>query len=124
MKRVFSKIVSAAFAAVLACLMLFAVGCKEDNPTPTPTPEEVTYTVTFDSNGGTSVASVSVKEGEKVAEPTAPTKLPDSSAEYTFDGWYNGDVAWNFTTDSVTGDMTLTAHWKTSSEYSKETTIK
>ena len=30
---------------------------------------------------------------------------------YTFGGWYNGKTKWDHTTDTVTEDMTLTAHW-------------
>ncbi|PKK86732.1 MAG: hypothetical protein CVV63_03970, partial [Tenericutes bacterium HGW-Tenericutes-8] len=33
-----------------------------------------TYTVTFESNGGQTVPSITVETGEKMTEPTAPTK--------------------------------------------------
>ena len=36
---------------------------------------------------------------------------PASRTGYTFDGWYNGETKWDHTTDTVTEDMTLTAHW-------------
>ena len=65
------------------------------------------YTVTFDADGGSAVASQTVEEGGKVTKPADPTK-----AGYTFDGWYNGATEWNFTTDTVTRAITLTAHWK------------
>ncbi len=63
------------------------------------------YTVTFDSNGGSEVANAEVYHGDKIIEPTAPTK-----EGYSFAGWYNGDVAWNFDT-AVTSDVTLEAAW-------------
>ena len=40
---------------------------------------------------------------------TDPTKEPTVSTVYVFDGWYNGEVKWNFETDTVTGDVTLVA---------------
>lgn len=37
---------------------------------------------------------------------------PASRTGYTFGGWYKADgTAWDHTTDTVTEDMTLTAHW-------------
>ena len=37
---------------------------------------------------------------------------PASRTGYTFGGWYKADgTAWDHTTDTVTGDLTLTAHW-------------
>ena len=65
----------------------------------------VTYTVTFNSDGGSAVAAVTVESGQKVTEPTAPTK-----EGYTFDGWYNGETKFDFNT-AITGNITLTAHW-------------
>ena len=63
------------------------------------------YTVTFDTKGGNTIAPVTVKEGEKVAEPTpAPTK-----EGFTFDGWYQ-DVTLNTKFDfntSVVSNLTL-----------------
>ena len=61
-------------------------------------------TVTFDNEGTKTTATV--VKGEKVAEPTAPTK-----DGYTFVGWYNGKEKYDFT-KPVTKDLTLTAEWK------------
>lgn len=41
------------------------------------------YTVTFDTDGGSTVASVTVKRGDKLTKPADPTKTG-----YTFGGWY------------------------------------
>jgi len=68
--------------------------------------EKETYTVSFDGANGSEVATETVEEGETLEEPTAPTK-----AYYTFDGWYNGETKWNFETDKVTANVTLTAKW-------------
>lgn len=64
------------------------------------------FTVTFDSDGGSAVPAQTVYRGRRAQEPTAPEK-----AGYTFAGWYNGDAAWTFGTDPVTADITLTAKW-------------
>lgn len=65
------------------------------------------YTVTFNSEGGGDYQSRVVKSGELIAEPQLPAR-----SGYTFLGWYSGDAEWNFETDTVTGDVTLTAQWK------------
>lgn len=71
----------------------------------------VTYTVTFESNGGSSVDSRTVNYGETITAPINPTRT-----SYTFGGWYkdNGTfrTAWNFDGDTVTEDITLYAKWK------------
>ncbi|PKK98389.1 MAG: hypothetical protein CVV57_07765 [Tenericutes bacterium HGW-Tenericutes-2] len=70
----------------------------------------VTFTVSFESNGGSAVASMpSVMSGTTIAAPTAPTR-----ENYTFDGWYKEvglTTPWNFTTDTVTSNTTLYAKW-------------
>ncbi len=63
-------------------------------------------TVAFDSDGGSDVAEQKVLRGQKVSEPTAPTK-----AGYEFAGWYNGDTKYDFT-QNVTENITLTAKWE------------
>ncbi len=74
-----------------------------------------TYTVKFDSQGGTAVAAVDVKEGEMVAEPAAPTKASDDvNVAWSFVGWYeNADgsgSSYDFSAP-VEGDLTLYAVW-------------
>jgi len=75
-----------------------------------PPPVDPSYTVTFDSNGGSSVSSKEVTSGGKVSRPSNPIRTG-----YTFDGWYidNGTFnnRWNFDTDTVNGPITLYANW-------------
>ena len=71
-----------------------------------------TYTVSFDSNGGSAVASQSVRYGSKATQPANPTR-----AGHTFQGWYtarSGGSKYDFGT-AVTGDVTLYAHWSVNS---------
>ena len=63
------------------------------------------YTVTFQSEGGSEVAS-QIRANTPAARPADPTK-----EGYTFIGWYNGESEWNFETP-VTADLTLTAKWQ------------
>ena len=65
-----------------------------------------THTVTFDSNGGSSVASQTIQDGKKASEPDIPVKQG-----YTFNGWYVKTTEWNFLAYVVTDDVTLTAKW-------------
>ncbi len=65
----------------------------------------VTYTVTFDSDGGSAVEAQTIEADEVATEPTAPTK-----ADYKFGGWFLDGVAYDFSTP-VTGNITLTAKW-------------
>ncbi|MGG1636088.1 S-layer homology domain-containing protein [Paenibacillus sp. NRS-1760] len=72
------------------------------------------YTVTFNSNGGSSVASIEVKPDSPIAEPAAPNK-----EGYIFIGWYKDEALkeqWNFATDRVAEqDITLYAKWESES---------
>ena len=65
-----------------------------------------TYTVLFETQGGTSVPAQQVKEGERITSPVSPTK-----DGYTFDAWYldaqhNTQVTFPYI---VTEDVTLYA---------------
>jgi len=66
------------------------------------------YTVTFNSNGGSGVDAVELKEGEKVPKPADPAK-----DGFLFDKWTtdeDGTKEYNFDTD-VTANITLYAQW-------------
>lgn len=66
------------------------------------------YTVSFDVDGGSVVASQAIADGGKVTTPTTPTK-----AGYTFGGWYTSsaytkEFDFNIT---ITANTTLYARW-------------
>ncbi len=69
----------------------------------------VDYIVSFDTQGGTLVPSQTLPNGSLVAQPTPPT-----NAGSTLDGWYTepvGGTLWDFSTDTITANMTLYAQW-------------
>jgi uncharacterized repeat protein (TIGR02543 family) len=65
------------------------------------------FTITFDSNGGSVVDPAEVDFGVTIPAPTAPAKIG-----YEVEGWYNGNTKWDFTVNTVSGAITLTARWK------------
>ena len=70
--------------------------------------DEETFTVTFDSNGGSSVNAQTVESGKTVAKPADPTR-----DGYDFEGWFTDEdltIKYDFNTP-VTADITLYAAW-------------
>ena len=68
-----------------------------------------TYTVTFETSGGSAVDPVTVDAGSTVTKPADPTK-----SGYTFGGWYKDSTLqtpWDFANGTVTADTTLYAKW-------------
>ncbi len=53
--------------------------------------EDVYYTVTFHSNGGTSVDSQKVKSGSNFNRPENPVRFSDEKTSYVFDDWYTSE---------------------------------
>ena len=87
--------------AITAIFALAFIGCNGDG--------DETYTVTFDSDGGTAVSAQTVTEGGKAVEPKPnPTK-----SGFDFVHWFNtaDNAEWNFNT-AVTANLTLKAKWE------------
>lgn len=72
------------------------------------TKELTNYNVTFDSNGGTALESITINEDTSLVLPTDPTK-----EGYTFEGWYyEEDLDTSFNkNDSINEDVTFYAKW-------------
>jgi uncharacterized repeat protein (TIGR02543 family) len=72
--------------------------------------QDTTYTVVFNSNGGTGLPPITgLLAGSKISKPSNPSK-----SGYAFDGWHkNIDLteSWDFNSDVVTSSMTLYAKW-------------
>jgi uncharacterized repeat protein (TIGR02543 family) len=79
-----------------------------------------TFTVSFNSNGGSAVSSQNVKNNATATAPAAPTKTG-----YTFAGWYSDaglNSAFAFTTP-ITANTTLYAKWTATANTSLSVTI-
>ncbi len=73
------------------------------------------HTVRFDARGGSPVANQSdIRYGATIVEPALPVL-----EGYSFGGWYKEvglTNVWNFTTDTVTENITLYAKWVANTE--------
>lgn len=82
----------------------------EKIPDNTNNEKTATYTVTFDTNGGSNIVAQTVTEGKQVTAPANPKKK-----NCGFGGWYTDKectVSYNFATP-ITKDTTLYAKWYT-----------
>ena len=106
-KRLFITLIGSAIFPLLIA------GCNmttsSESYSSTSQQEIVEYLVTFDSQGGSNVASAKVEEGETVAKPADPSK--DNN---TFTGWYEEQELlhlFDFNTP-ITKNWTLYAGWE------------
>lgn len=92
---------------------IFMRYCENVAVVPSVDTPDKTFAVVFDKNdGGNQPDTKTVKEGEIIEQPTAPTR-----AGYTFNGWFTektGGTQFDFTS-AITSDMTLYAHWSNNS---------
>lgn len=106
-----SKKIAVAIACAMSAISFSALCACSDKKT------AKTYTVTFDSHGGSAVASAKVAVGGKVKRPADPTR-----ADSRFDAWYKevdiGDgsgkttfVKYDFDSRMNAEDLTLHALW-------------
>ena len=78
-----------------------------------PSAAKASYTVTFDSNGGSAVKAQAVKVGAKASKPADPAK-----AGHAFKGWYSDKAltkAYDFNS-AVRSNLTLYAKWEAKSQ--------
>jgi len=115
----FTVQLSSAGIVQIAGIITFNDGSYENEPgflTPTHSGSGMTWTVTFNTNGGTSVDSITVLDNEIIDEipysfkswtPTTAGFYPASQVVT----WKEGTKTWNFGTDRVTKNITLRAEW-------------
>ncbi|MGF6356288.1 putative repeat protein (TIGR02543 family) [Paenibacillus sp. 4624] len=73
------------------------------------------FTMSFDSNGGSETSDQMVYEGTKPVAPKSPTR-----EGYVFAGWFSDTgltKGYNFTTETVKGNITLYAKWTIAQKY-------
>ena len=68
--------------------------------------DKTTFTVTFDTKGGTAIEPQTVNKGEKVQKPQDPQK-----EGYIAVGWTRQGIDWSFDR-TVSSDITLTVKWQ------------
>lgn len=88
---------------IIACVLLIIVLVAMDLRDPG-------LTVSFDSLGGSDVASQQQMYGELLQLPDPPTR-----EGYEFAGWYKDHACfepWNIEVDTIQSDMTLYAGWE------------
>lgn len=97
------RLFSIMFLLAISCCLFSACGSN------------ITLTINFDSNGGTSCKSIEYVVGKSFNMPDDPTK-----ENYVFGGWYEDNGVWEkpFTTSTVLNyplnknmDITVYAHW-------------
>ncbi len=74
--------------------------------------EQVTYTITFESNGGSQIGSITQAAGTPVTPPTSPVRVG-----YTFQGWYSDSAFMSpYSFDGLPAmpeeNLTLFAKWE------------
>ena len=67
---------------------------------------EQRFTITFDGKNG-----VEYVFGSLIEEPETPAKAATTRVYYVFDGWYNGEVKWDFANDTVSSDLNLVSRF-------------
>lgn len=95
--------VKALDAVIAICLVVIVVVLAIELQSPG-------FTITFNSKGGSDVASQTQEYGEFLNVPEPPTR-----EGYTFTGWYTDyacENLWQVETDTIQDDMTLYAGWE------------
>ena len=95
----------------------FLTGCGEAEQEASTS--QSSYTITFDSDGGRKVQNQVKQENELLEEPELVYKIVHNDGEYELEGWYFGEIKWDFDTMTVEGDMVLKARWNKVEDYPK-----
>ena len=114
---------------ILALCLVLAVGilaaCNENDDSGQQTPggenpgtgETVCFTVTFDTQGGSTLADITVENGQAIGEFSLPTKQCSRLVGFALDT--AGEQMWNVLTDTVSANITLYAIWEDAHTWSE-----
>lgn len=92
------------FSFLVLTTLALCTGCSDPEQLDT----KLEVTVTFDSQGGSAVAPITVEQGMKITRPADPTK-----AGFTFENWYSDTAlttVYAFSTPVIV-NLTLYAKW-------------
>ena len=103
--RSYSKIIKALCLICAILLLPTFVSCNKEGESE-ETQGEIYYTVNFNTNGGSEIAGVRIKENGYITRPEDPTL-----DNYVFCRWEYDNRNWDFETKQVTANMTLNAVW-------------
>ena len=105
MKKTVFKAIS--FLCALATCFSVLCACQQETDDPAvETQASGLHTVTFNSNGGTPIASIDVPNDQKISEPEPPTR-----ENHIFHCWENNGDRWFFEIKKVTSSISLDAVW-------------
>ena len=101
--------ISVVFALIVLLTIIFAACDLFDGPHD-ENKDGVTFTITFDTQGGSEVKPIIIKEDESITMPSNPTK-----EGFLFAGWYlDNKFVEKFTINKkITSNITLYAKWVT-----------
>ena len=101
----------------LICCVVFAgsilVACNGKGPEPQDPVDETQgtyFTVSFDTQGGSNIADITVGNGQVIGEVALSTKQCARFIGFALDA--GGERMWNLLTDTVSADITLYAIWE------------
>lgn len=103
MKKIFFR--ALCLLSVAALLLVAFASCKKDSENKKETDSDL-HTVTFNSNGGTYIPDIEVRNGQKATAPTPPTR-----DNYIFLYWQYDNTKWDFEFNPITEDITIDALW-------------
>ena len=103
--RFFKNIIKAVCLICALALLPTLVACN-GNEEASETVGEIYRTITFNTNGGSAVASLKVRDNQYATRPEDPTL-----DNYVFRRWERDGREWLFESKKVSESMTLSALW-------------
>lgn len=103
--RFFKNIIKAVCLICALALLPTLVACN-GNEEPSETVGEIYRVITFNSNGGSAIEPIKVRNNQYATRPEDPTL-----DNYVFRRWEREGKEWLFDSKRVTEDMTLSALW-------------
>ena len=100
-----NKIILLNSLVFLFCVIIIILYCLVFPTKNTEIAQLQTYEITFDTDGGSIIPSMSIEEGHAIEAPDAPTR-----EGYIFEGWMLGDNEYDFS-GTVNGNIVLKAKW-------------
>ncbi len=98
------------FVFASALLLAPCASCNEGTTSGDERSKALSWTITFDSKGGSAVDSIAVLDGAKATKPTDPTKTGYKFLSWCIDSACTSKFDWD---TAITSNWTLYASWET-----------